>query len=661
MSRSDIRERTGVPIGAPGVYVVPERPAPLPLGVPMDECAFVGVAPRGPAWAEARGDDGPTRAQATAVAVRSWDEYRLHFGGFEGPGLLPLAVSAFFEQGGRVAHVVRVVPRLRRPDGSPAGRAELAFGGEAQTPSGQVVHLVARDEGTWGRGLRATLSFVATALPLEAASVSAADRRLPLGVAPVAGGALLRVTAGGAAVLRVVESCRRETAAGDVDGERRWVAWLDLPVSDPVTRVELVEAVLDVVDLDPAVERGERFDHLGLFPVHPRWLGAVLAEQSRLVELPPDVHDGILPAAPTLETATATPVEGTGEDRYEAIDGVDVVDAGVPAAVAVPSAALLVVPDLYAPGALAPPEDVSPPTTLAGPDFAECVPLRSRRPSSVAPPPELTGLLLDPNVPGELAEIVARQQAVVRLAEQARVVAFLDVPPGLRPVAVHRWRRRFASSYAAAYHPWALVPRDGAGGRDRLVAVPPSAVAAGVVARVERASGLARGPANEVAFGVPAVTARMPPDVHGELHWEGINVLAMEPDGVFVTGARTLATERVWRQLTARRVVTMVERSVAQQLQWVVFEPNTATTRTAVRTRVDSLLRELFRAGAFRGAHPDQSYFVRTAEGAALSQENDDGRLVCEIGVAPSEPMEFLLVRVTREGDGTIRAESRRG
>ena len=37
------------------------------------------------------------------------DEYRRAFGGFEGPGLLPYAVAAFFDQGGRRAYVARVV------------------------------------------------------------------------------------------------------------------------------------------------------------------------------------------------------------------------------------------------------------------------------------------------------------------------------------------------------------------------------------------------------------------------------------------------------------------------------------------------------------------------------------------------------------------------
>src|SRR5690349_3848640 len=104
MRRSDVST-----LGAPGVYYLPERPAAPPIGVPMDECAFVGVAPRGPAWEWADGDDGPERTQAVPVAVRSWDDYRQLYGGFQGPGLLPQAVSAFFEQGGRVAHVVRVV------------------------------------------------------------------------------------------------------------------------------------------------------------------------------------------------------------------------------------------------------------------------------------------------------------------------------------------------------------------------------------------------------------------------------------------------------------------------------------------------------------------------------------------------------------------------
>src|SRR5262245_32060097 len=93
----------------------------------MDVCAFVGVAPRGPARVPWVGpdavDDGgrsipedvPTLAperpkrRSVAVPVESFDAYRRLYGGFEGPGRLPYAVASFFEQGGRRAYIVRIV------------------------------------------------------------------------------------------------------------------------------------------------------------------------------------------------------------------------------------------------------------------------------------------------------------------------------------------------------------------------------------------------------------------------------------------------------------------------------------------------------------------------------------------------------------------------
>jgi len=33
----------------------------------------------------------------------------------------------------------------------------------------------------------------------------------------------------------------------------------------------------------------------------------------------------------------------------------------------------------------------------------------------------------------------------------------------------------------------------------------------------------------------------------------------------------------------------------------------------------------------------------------------DAGRLICEIGIAPAEPLEFIVLRIARDGDGTLR------
>ena len=160
-----------IALGAPGVYTLPPEPIRRLTGVRLDACAFVGVAPRGPCrvplvdaspehsndWRMC--DPARGRQRSRAVRVESFDAYRRLYGGFDGPGLLPYAVASFFEQGGREAWVVRIV----HEHGNPA----LNAGGVAQGKLDGVLGsaaMHARDEGSWGNGLRITLSWRTRAL-----------------------------------------------------------------------------------------------------------------------------------------------------------------------------------------------------------------------------------------------------------------------------------------------------------------------------------------------------------------------------------------------------------------------------------------------------------------------------------------------------------------
>ena len=163
------------------------------------------------------------------------------------------------------------------------------------------------------------------------------------------------------------------------------------------------------------------------------------------------------------------------------------------------------------------------------------------------------------------------------LAGKLGLVALLDVPPGLLPRQVLRWRSRLESSSAAAYHPWLRVTGPDPAGP--LVALPPSAVAAGILARCELRDGVGRGAANEPAAGVVDVAEVIEAARHAELHRLGINVFRPEPGAIMLTAARTLAADPAWRQLSVRRLLLLVERVVRRRLQWAVFEPDDAALR----------------------------------------------------------------------------------
>ncbi|HEX9992935.1 MAG TPA: phage tail sheath C-terminal domain-containing protein [Acidimicrobiales bacterium] len=666
----------------PGVAVRVPPPAPGLAGVRLDGCGFVGVAPRGPAWVPTPGTGRVVlraaewvalpRRRSVAVPVDSWDAYRRTFGGADGPGRLALAVASFFEQGGRRAWVVRVVPDAavdRRLAAFATGAFDL---GGADRPGlrragGGEVRLRARGPGRWGDALHVELRWAARPFAADLAASTGAELVLdPSTAAAVPPGSLVVARMADGTTARTWVVARRRVPRPDRAGATVVLA-LDPPLAGAPLAVELAEGEAVVTDLAGDVERGERHAGLGLDPAHPRFLADVLALGSGLVE--PDAAwagERLDPVGPLTAVATTGFAGGRDDEALVTPDDVrgawppdedEDLASGVGALVAVDDLGIVVVPDLYDPGTPAP-SPVAPVRSTAGAAFDECV--RIEAPAVPAPSAALEGLRLDPSVPGDLDRIVALQQALVDLAEASRrFVALLDVPPGLDRRAVLAWRARLDGRFAAGYHPWLLVRRPGAGGQGELAAVPPSAVAAGIVARRELERGVVAGPANELARGVVDVTERFRPPVHAELHHAGVDVFAPERDGIRLTGARTLSRDREWRQLSVRRVVTYVERTIETELRWLVFEPNDRSLRATVRRVLRDLLRRLWDAGAFAGATEDQSFFVRCDEANNPPHVADQGRLVVEIGLAPASPLEFVVVELCRTDGGLVRGVDR--
>jgi hypothetical protein len=649
-----------VPDGGPGVVNAPDVAPRVLVGVRMDVAAFAGVAPRGPAFepADPRAwpfPDGVARIRSVPVAVESWDDYVQRFGAFEGPGLLPYAVAAFFQEGGRRAHIVRIVhddAGVRDGNVPVPGRSRYDFGPKLTGVGGGTVSLTAGNEGSWGDRLSATLTFASIPLTLLGTEPSAIV--LDAAAEVTAGDWLRLLLPSGSRVLRSVSVVLTRGKAGARGYER--VALLDGSVAAPAY-VERLDATLDVVDQDPVRVRRERFEGLGLLPAHPNWIGQVLTAGSNLVELTGAI-DGIIPLDVALSPVSAELAE-PGKDRYSKVspddffgtllDGGDDATDGLDALLRVPEVASIVAPDLYSPAPVPVTASVADPPTSAGATFAECVQVPGS--SSVVPPPAgLYGLRLDPLDPVELATIVTLQNQLVSCAELLDAVALVDVPPGLTQREILGWRANFDSSHAAAYHPWLRAPLGTAGSSP--VTVNPSAFAAGIIARTERAYGVPHGPASEIAASAVDVADRVDPARHAALHPRGIDVYLQRTDGIWLTGARTLSQDPSWRQLSVRRVVSLVERTVSSELAWVVFEPNDRAVRRRIELQLEELLRQLFAQGAFAGATPAESYFVRTASDAALPLESDAGRLICQIGLAVAEPLEFLVVSIFRDASG---------
>lgn len=670
-------------LGAPGIYRVADEPIRMLTGVRMDVCAFVGVAPRGPArepyfsedWAPKPYVEGKDVALAVPVAVESWNAYARLFGTFQGSGLLPYAVASFFQNGGRRAYIVRIVHQYFNPDGTPdaaknsAGIARANFA--ALYAEGlRRVWLAARNEGTWGNHLRAQLSFTTQALALSPANFFAERIELPIGF-KINPGATLRLSLGGG--VRVIR--RVETVFEDwnpADGSLQRLAQFNLPIASPAQSAELVEGKLDI---DDGVNPTETHEHLGLASNHPRWLAAVLVNESDLLFpcddpckniSPPLAHwlDCDLEIDPNLKACTTIEFKG-GEDRSADVVPEDFFDnhwvlgddcpgSGIHSLTDLEDLSLLVAPDLYSPVPLPPIESVTGPISFAGPEFSECLKPAAAPPQG-PPEQELTGLRLDPNE--DLDTIAALQLRMTDLADQLEsFIVLLDVPPGLSQRRMLYWRAKFDSAYAAGYYPWLDVVRTD-DGRGALISVNPAAVAAGIIAERENQLGVPFGPANVIADGPVNVGDRVSSARHDELHRNAINVYIPERDGIRLTAARTLALDQTWRQLNVRRLITMLRRVLYRQMQWAVFEPNSNQLRFQVSRMLESYLRQLYRANAFTGATESQAFLVKCDEKLNPPYVQHQGQLIAQIGVAPAEPLEFITLKIARDGDFSLTVE----
>ncbi|MCG8346181.1 MAG: phage tail sheath subtilisin-like domain-containing protein [Chloroflexales bacterium] len=255
------------------------------------------------------------------------------------------------------------------------------------------------------------------------------------------------------------------------------------------------------------------------------------------------------------------------------------------------------------------------------------------------------------------------------------------------PERVLRWRDEFDTKYAALYYPWLMAP-DPLRLEGLLRALPPSGYVAGIYARVDRQAGVHKPPANEALTGILDIATayfdrkrlsplaqRTPynqPDardvrggiddlIHGDLNDQQVNVIRPYPGrGVRIAGARTLSSDREWLFVNVRRLMIMIGEAIDEQTQWTVFEPNNPDLWLDISRSVSSLLDGLWRRGALDGATAEEAYFVRCDETTNPPEETALGRVICEIGVLPPWPAEFVIVRIGKTESGVEVLETNR-
>jgi phage tail sheath protein FI len=176
---------------------------------------------------------------------------------------------------------------------------------------------------------------------------------------------------------------------------------------------------------------------------------------------------------------------------------------------------------------------------------------------------------------------------------------------------------------------------------------------AGIFARTDATRGVWKAPAglDATLTGTSALSVPLTDAENGELNPLGINCLRAFPAaGRIVWGARTLrGSDQLaddYKYIPVRRVALMIEQSLYQGLQWVVFEPNDEPLWAQIRLNVGTFMQDLFRRGAFQGSAPKDAYFVKCDKDTTTQSDINLGIVNIVVGFAPLKPAEFVVIKL---------------
>lgn len=231
----------------------------------------------------------------------------------------------------------------------------------------------------------------------------------------------------------------------------------------------------------------------------------------------------------------------------------------------------------------------------------------------------------------------------------------LDTPPNLAEVSEIWPPAEAVSKYAAYYYPWIKtydpLTKD-------LKFVPPGGHIAGIYARSDVERGVHKAPANEIVIGASEVEFTLTKGAQDILNPRGVNCIrSFQGRGILVWGARTTIPDALWKYINVRRLFIFVEESIKDGTQWVVFEPNNEKLWARVKQTITQFLTRVWKDGALMGTTPEEAFFVKCDRTTMTQDDIDNGRLIVQIGIAPTKPAEFVIFRIAQWAGGSSATE----
>lgn len=216
------------------------------------------------------------------------------------------------------------------------------------------------------------------------------------------------------------------------------------------------------------------------------------------------------------------------------------------------------------------------------------------------------------------------------------------------------------NSYAALYWPWFRINDPETD--NRILEVPQDGAVQGIYSAVGANRGVHKAPANERVKGVVGLSTdeqgldyNVAQDILNPI---GVNVTRpFTGQGIRVFGARTLWTNKDGRHyVNVRRTLNFIEETIAENTLFSVFEPNDEDLWAKIRQSVRDFLFEVWEAGMlFPREDFARAAFVKCDSGTTPLSSQLAGKVKCLVGVSIVRPAEFVVFEVSGfEGGRTV-------
>lgn len=231
--------------------------------------------------------------------------------------------------------------------------------------------------------------------------------------------------------------------------------------------------------------------------------------------------------------------------------------------------------------------------------------------------------------------------------------AILDTKPGIDAQDAKNYKQvtlASLSSWGALYYPGVKVADPLKGGKPKVIS--PVGHVAGVFARTDSTRNVGKAPAGTIdgalnfCLGLERVLSKGERDL---IYPAGINPLIdSTATGRAVWGTRTLEVAGDFNLVNVRRLFMFLRKSVFNSTQDLVFEPIGDGLFTVVGLRMASFLGRLTQEGYFASRVPSEAFLV-TVDSSNNTPESIAARqLITDILCAPSTPAEFVRFRFQR-------------